>query len=414
MLLEHIIFTILAFGLFVDIFIKMIQKNDTTYVAILLLEAIGIAIMSVEMIFDILLNMLLKIVTYLLAIILPVLIIIMEKKNKSLLEIISVIKAKICLMFEDNKNAKSILIKLVTKYPNSYEGHKLLAEIYEKEGGMRKAIDEYVQVIDINKKDYDSYYKIANLLNDLDKKDEAAEMLSSLLSKKPEYIQASLLLGDILIDKGDYKEALNIYNESIKFDPTNFELNYSLGIVYTMLNDFQNARMYYEKAAELNSLVYNSKYSLAEIALIYKELEEAEKRFMEVLEDEELQADAYFELAKINMIKGEKDKAIKYANIAIESDSKKIVEKIKKDPIFIPILAKISMPITFETEENDENKKKKSKLTKKELKAKKQLEEMSEITRKLSYSDINLLKKTEDRKYEIKFKQNDIQKEREE
>lgn len=414
MLLEHIIFTILAFGLFIIIFMKMIQKNDTTYVAILLLEAIGIAIMSVEMIFDITLNMFLKIVTYLLAIILPVAIVIMEKKNKSLLEFVSIIKTKICLMFEDNKNAKNILIKLVTKYPNSYEGHKLLAEIYEKEGGMRKAIDEYVQVIDINKKDYDSYYKIANLLNDLDKKDEASEMLSSLLSKKPEHLQASLLLGDILIDKGDYKEALNIYNEALKFDPTNFELNYSLGIAYTMLNDFQNARMYYEKAAELNSLLYNSKYSLAEIALIYKELEEAEKRFMEVLEDEELQADAYFELAKINMIKGEKDKAINYANIAIESDPKKIVEKIKKDPIFIPILAKISTPITFEVEENEEDKKKKSKLTKKELKAKEQLEKMSEITRKLSYSDINLLKKTEDRKYEIKFKQNDIQKEREE
>lgn len=414
MLLEHIIFTILAFGLFIVIFMKMIQKNDTTYVAVLLLEAIGIAIMSVEMIFDITLNIFLKIVTYIFAIILPLVIVIMEKKNKSLLEVISIIKAKICLIFEDNKNAKNILIKLVTKYPNSYEGHKLLAEIYEKEGGMRKAIDEYVQVIDINKKDYDSYYKIANLLNDLDKKDEATEMLSRLLSKKPEYVQASLLLGDILIDKGDYKEALNIYNEAIKFDPTNFELNYSLGIAYTMLNDFQNARMYYEKAAELNSLLYNSKYSLAEIALIYKELEEAEKRFMEVLEDEELQADAYFELAKINMIKGEKDKAINYANIAIESDPKKIVEKIKKDPIFIPILAKISMPITFEVEENEEDKNKKSKLTKKELKAKEQLEKMSEITRKLSYSDINLLKKTEDRKYEINFKQKDIQKEREE
>ena len=40
--------------------------------------------------------------------------------------------------------------------------HKMLAEIYEKEGGMRKAIDEYVIAVDLNKKDYDSYYKITN------------------------------------------------------------------------------------------------------------------------------------------------------------------------------------------------------------------------------------------------------------
>ena len=50
----------------------------------------------------------------------------------------------------------------------------MLAEIYEKEGGMRKAIDEYVQAIDLDKQDYDSYYKVAELLNGLDKKDEAS------------------------------------------------------------------------------------------------------------------------------------------------------------------------------------------------------------------------------------------------
>ena len=414
MLLEHIIFTILAFGLFTIIFLKMIKRNDTSYVIVLLLQAIGIIISSIEMVFKIDLNILIKSITYVLSILLPIAIIVIENKNITLMELVNIIKAKIFLQLGDNKIAKTALIKLVTKYPESYNGHKLLAEIYEKEGGMRKSIDEYVQAIDINKKDYNSYYKVASLLNDLDKKDEATQMLNSLLLKKPEYVKASQLLGEILIEQERYKEALNVYNEALKYDPTNYDLNYSLGITYTMLNDFQNAKMYYEKAAEFNTLLYNSKYSLAEIALIYKELEEAEKYFMEVLEDEELQADAYYELAKINIIKGEKEKAINYANIAIESDPKKIITKIKKDSIFIPILAKLSMPINIEVEEEN-NIDKKKKLTKKELQAKEHLEEMSEITRKLSYNDINLLKKTtEDRKYEVKFNSKEMQKEREE
>ena len=41
------------------------------------------------------------------------------------------------------------------------------------------------------------------------------------------------------------------------------------------------------------------------------------------------------------MIKGDKDTAIKYANIAIDIDSEKIVPKFKKDPIFIPIMTKL-------------------------------------------------------------------------
>ena len=264
----------------------------------------------------------------------------------------------------------------------------MLAEIYELEGGMRKAIDEYVQAIDANKQDYDSYYKIAELLNNLEKPDEAAEMLFNLLNKKPDYYNATELLGEILLSKEMYKEAVNVYQNALKFNPLSFDLNYNLGIAYTMLNDFQNAKICYERAADINSLSYNSKYSLAEIALIYKELEEAEKYFMEALEDEELSADSYFELSKIAMIKNDKEKAIQYANVAIDIDAAKVVPKIKKDPIFIPVIARISMPFNINANEEIEHK-----LTEKELMAKEHLEDMFDITRNLSYADIKLLKK---------------------
>ena len=185
-----------------------------------------------------------------------------------------------------------------------------------------------------------------------------------------------------------YKEAVNVYQDALRFNPVSYELNYNLGIAYTMLNDFQNAKICYEKAAEINSLLYNAKYSLAEIALIYKELEEAEKRFLEAIEEEELSADGYYELAKIYLIKGDKDTAIQYIKTAIDANSKKIVPKVKKDPIFIPIMAKISIPFNLEEPEIKDKK-----LKPKEIKAKEHLESMSEITRNLSYNDINLLKK---------------------
>lgn len=98
------------------------------------------------------------------------------------------------LWLQKPKKAKIILIDLVSKYKNSYLGHKLLAKIYEQEGGMRKAIDEYVQVLDIKKNDTDSYYKISVLLKDLGKNDEAIEMLRNLLKTKPDMYEASKLL----------------------------------------------------------------------------------------------------------------------------------------------------------------------------------------------------------------------------
>ena len=387
MIIEQFIFTVVSLAIFVYMFFKMIKNNDTSYIVILILEAIGIALNFLGFALFIELNMLLNILKYVLSIVIPGIVIIIEMRGMTLIEIMNIARARIYLAAGNDKKAKEALLSLVSKVPDSYKGHKILAEVYEKEGGMRKSIDEYVQAIDINKKDYESYYKVAELLNNLDKKDEATEMLFNLLNKKPDMYKATELLGDILISKEMYKEAVNVYQDALKYNPVSYEINYNLGIAYTMLNDFQNAKICYEKAAQINSLLYNAKYSLAEIALIYKDLEEAEKRFLETIEEDELSADAYYELSKISLMKGDKETAINYVNTAIDIASKKIVEKVKKEPLFIPIMARISIPFNLEDQEE-----KGTKLTEKEIKAKEHLEEMVDITRHLGYNDINLLK----------------------
>ena len=210
MVAEQLIFTVIAFTIFVYMFFRMIKNNDTSYVIILTLEAIGIALNFIEVLFNVKLNTLFIILKYLFAILIPIVVIIIEKRDITLFELINISKAKMCILFGDEKKAKEILFKLIDKNKESYKGHLLLAQIYEQEGGMRKAIDEYVQAIALNKKDYESYYKVSKLLNDLDKKDEAAQMLNNLLNKKPDMLEASELLGDILIEKEMFKEKLQM------------------------------------------------------------------------------------------------------------------------------------------------------------------------------------------------------------
>ncbi len=353
---EQLFFIVASVILFGAIFLKMIKRNDTSYIVLLAIEALGIIIDGAGIILNINTNIFITLITYLLSIILPICVLILEYKNIDVINFIKIAKVKFYLSIGNNKKAKEILLDLIEKNPNNYSAHKFLGVIYEQEGGIRKTIDEYVKCIEINKKDYDSYYKVAILLNELEKKDEAIEMLNNLLDKKPDYTKASLTLGDLLIEKEKYKEAANSLIEALKYDPTSFDLNYELGIVYTMLNDFKSAKEYYEKAAEFNSMFYNTKYSLAQIALLYKELEQAEELFQQTIEDEDLQADSYYELAKINLIKGEKEIAIKYANIAVELDSEKISAKIKKEPLFIPIMSKISIPFNIEEKEEKQTK----------------------------------------------------------
>ena len=380
-MLEALFFITVSFVLFVFMFFKMIKNNDTGYIIILTIEALGVFIDCVFLLNNINMNMVVKSIIYLMSIVLPSVIIFLEYKNINIMKYWKMFKINFYIYKKDYKKAKDMILAMIEKNNYDHDAHKKLAIIYEKEGGIRKSIDEYVQCIEIDKQDFDSYYKVSNLLVELDKKDEAIEMLNSLLKKKPDYIEATIDLGELLIEKERYKEAAGIYIDALKDNPLSYDLNYNLGIVYTMLNDFKSAKEYYEKAAEINAIDYNSKYSLGEIALLYKELEKAEQYFMEVINSEELSADAYFELAKINMIKRNKETAIKFANIAMEMDeTRRMSNRIKKEPLFIPIMAKISIPFNLKDE-------KETKLSKKEKRVKEHLEQTSELTASLGYKN---------------------------
>ena len=387
MLVEKLIFNMLAFTLFIILFFKMIKRNDANYVFLLAASAIGIAINFIEILFGLYINMFWKIVMYILSIIIPILIIVIEYNGIVFSEILYIILSKICLLLNNNKQAKVFLVNLVSKYPENAKGHKVLAEIYEKEGGMRRALDEYIKVIDYDKRDYDAYYKVSELLNELDKKEEAIVILEDLLKKQPKNIKATFLLGDILCEKDRNKEAINYYMEALKYEPQSYEIYYHMGMAYTMLNDFSNAMACYKKAAIINANLYNALYNIGQIYLISGDLAEAEKYFQQSLLGEEVEADSYYKLAKIYMINSDKENAIKFLNVAIDTDNS-YAKIANEEPIFIPIKSFIHYP-QIDEEDIEE---KKNKLTNKELKVKIHLEDTYKLSGKLSKNEFKIIK----------------------
>lgn len=385
---EMIWFNLLAFSLFIIIFFKIIRKNDTNYIGLLILEAIGIAISFIEIKLKLKENVFLGTTRYLFSVIFPLVIILLEIKGINFSEILSIVAAKFFMLIGDTKMAKTILVKLVSKYPDSYLGHKLLAEVYEKEGGMRRAIDEYVSAIDIKKNDYKSYFKIANLLKELGKKDEAIEMLENLVKIKPDCYEASCLLGELLCEQERFKEAANVYQQALIYRPAEWDLYYNLGIVYTRLSDFQMAKEMYEKAAAINHKLYGAHYNLGQIAFIQRDFETAEKCFEQSLYGP-FEAMSYYQLAKIYAVKGEKDKAINFLNKAIELDSnllkpaatEKAFEKIKE---YITVSVNMKSDDKEQDEIYDEEEKKSTILEIQEELARNYLEETAKLVEEMS------------------------------
>lgn len=279
---------------------------------------------------------------------------VLEARGINVSEVLKIIMAQIYLWLNNPKKAKKILIDLVSKYKDNYLGHKFLAKIYEQEGGMRKAIDEYVQVLDIKKDDTDSYYKISVLLRELGRNDEATEMLRTLLKTKPDMYEASKLLGGIYLEQKEFKKAIEVYTNAVKYNANNYELYYNLGVCYSRINDFDIARKCFQKTIELDEEMYLAYYRLGQLALLYRDFDVAEESFAKSLCNEK-EAKAYFELAKIHIIKNQKEKAILDINNAIRKNSK-YYEIAKKEPTLFPIKNMIEKPIKeSEQEEFTEN-----------------------------------------------------------
>lgn len=134
MIFEKILFYIIAITLFVNIFLKIMRKKDIIYFISLILQTIGILISFIYLIINIEMNILLKAIIYIISMGIPVIILILEKKNINISEKIYLQIAKLFLLFKDTKKTKKILLSLIEKDENSKMAHKLLAEIYEKEG----------------------------------------------------------------------------------------------------------------------------------------------------------------------------------------------------------------------------------------------------------------------------------------
>ncbi len=395
-MIERILFNVIALGLFLFLFFRMIQKNDTNYLYILALQALGITISFILLFIKVELSIYFFLLTYFLSILLPILVILIERKGITLTEAIFLAIAKLYSKMGKEEKAKQVLQKLVQKNAKSYYAHKALAEIYEKENAFQIAIEEYIRAVNIRPSEDQIQYKIADLFHQTGNQGGAIKILQELLRKKPEWEEATFLLGNIFQEEERLKEAESVYLDALQYHPENYDLYYNLGMVYTRLNDFQSAKEYYEKAAELNSLLYRAKFNLGQIALLYNEIEEAEQYFVECLQEEELEEDAYFYLAYISMLKGDKEKAIQYLNVAV-GENPEIYDKIRKELIFQLILNKVEKP-----SKNKQPTKKRKKLTKQEKATIAHLKHTYELVGNLSQNDMKVMKMIQTKQKEEK------------
>ena len=276
-MISIIIFSIISISIFIFTVVKLIKENNSNYLFALIPEFLGIIINFICLFFTIKPGIILLVIMYTLSVIIPIVLLILEKNEINLSELLGIIKANYYKEKNQHDFAKKQLINNVNKFPNSFLSHQKLGEWYEKNGELEKAEDEYLKAIELKPKKYENYYKLALIYNEDKKKEQAIEVLRDVLKRKADYLDASIALGDILYETEMFKEAINVFQDALKYNPGEYKLYYYLGMSYTRINDFPNAKEYYKKAATINSTLNAAKLNLGQISLLFRDYDETEQ-----------------------------------------------------------------------------------------------------------------------------------------
>ncbi len=94
MIVEKIIFTIVATYLLIAMIFKLIKKVDKIHASIILLQVLGLILGIIELISTSNFNIFIKFLMYLISIIIPITVIILEQKGKNLSELFLMASAK--------------------------------------------------------------------------------------------------------------------------------------------------------------------------------------------------------------------------------------------------------------------------------------------------------------------------------
>ena len=333
-MIELIIFGIISLVLFTYIAKRSLEIRSYVSNIILILNIVGIIIMPLIYVKTNKIYMVSRIISLILGIILPIVIIIIEYLTKvSYDEKIILYIAEFYEFIKNRKKAKDIIVKYLDKYDDSYLLHKKLATIYEKEGGTRKAIDEYVEAVSIKGTDYESYFRVIELLEYLDKKDEAITLIERLLKVYKRYPKAYIMYANLILEKGNLKEVAKIYEEGLSYNKESKEIMYNLASIYVRLNEYSLAKKNLESIFKLDKKSHIVCLNLAQIAMIEREYSEA-KMYLDIAKKEkEIEDIVYYEIAKINVLERKEEEAISNLNKALEINSN-IIVKINATEIF--------------------------------------------------------------------------------
>ncbi len=137
----------------------------------------------------------------------------------------------------------------INDYPNRipqvYLGRGV---IFEKNGEIHKALDDYTKAIELDSSFYFGFYNRGNIYYDLRKYDLAIEDFTKVLKSNFKFVNAYVNRGLCFLEKKDYKNAIKDFQSALRLDPNQPDVYVYLGEALEGNEQFKDALEVYQRA----------------------------------------------------------------------------------------------------------------------------------------------------------------------
>ena len=160
-------------------------------------------------------------------------------------------------LHQEGGGARAVLYARLALFlkPDLAEATLLIGDVFVDQQNFDAAIDTYQDIEDTSPISFAGQLRIASALHELDRKEQAFDLLESLVAQEPDRVQALVQLGNLLRRDEDYARAESAYSRAIeRLGPPEREdwtLYYARGIAYERTKRWPEAEADFLQALDL-------------------------------------------------------------------------------------------------------------------------------------------------------------------
>lgn len=271
----------------------------------------------------------------------PLIFALLQYNNIILTKKILYYKMKWNMYLHDYEKSKILLYKLIEQTGRKSEYYHCLGVCYKNLNDFVNSRDSFALAVELDKRDYLSYYELGCILDETNKKETAMIMFNNSLRIKPDFYEAAESLGICYTSQARYEEALRVYKNALEYHPDSFELYYNIAMVELEIGYYDESEKSFEKAANLKPKLYSAYYNIGIINYLKGDYKKAIEFFKLARSSTIYGGKAYYKLATVYAASKEYEKAMGCLEYAIQIEPKYLIEA-KEELVFENIKDKIT------------------------------------------------------------------------